>query len=106
MPISRLVADNSRRSPSALNRICDRMGSVLRLETAWLTVASARLSSDCLHVICIKILLSFIPVLLARMSLLEIRGYAGSCEAGVSLQRVAVFPGSAVSGRSPGELLA
>ena len=51
MPISKLVADSFRRPWSVVSKILDRIGSVLRLETAWLTANSPRLRSCCLHVI-------------------------------------------------------
>src|SRR5690242_13282734 len=50
MPISRLVAERRRRPFSAASRILERIGSVLRVETAWLTVESPRARSCCLQV--------------------------------------------------------
>src|SRR5438067_10748688 len=51
MPISRLVAESFKRPLSLANRTLDRIGSVLRFETAWLTVERPRLKSCCLQVI-------------------------------------------------------
>src|SRR5579884_1411382 len=51
MPTSRLVAERRMRSPSVAIRMLARMGRVLRVETAWLTVESPLARSCCLHVI-------------------------------------------------------
>src|SRR5258705_13181445 len=50
MPISRLVAERRMASPSVATRMCERIGSVERVETAWLTVESPLARSCCLHV--------------------------------------------------------
>src|SRR5258705_8140326 len=50
MPISRLVAERRMASPSVATRMCERIGSVGRVETAWLTVESPLARSCCLHV--------------------------------------------------------
>src|SRR5512147_3046721 len=50
MPISRLVAERRRRPFSAESRMLERIGRVLRVETAWLTVESPRARSCCLQV--------------------------------------------------------
>src|SRR6266705_1102392 len=51
MPISRFVADNFKRSCWVAIKILARIGSVVRFETAWLTMERPRLRSCCLHVI-------------------------------------------------------
>ena len=50
MPISRLVAETRNRPPSVATRIPERMGTVLRSSTAFLTTLSARARSSCLQV--------------------------------------------------------
>ena len=50
MPISRLVAETRSRPPSVATRIPERMGTVLRSSTAFLTTLSACAKSSCLQV--------------------------------------------------------